>query len=79
MNDINANLYAEIIDGEVRGLIMPDAYGELTAAEPAGEGWHAVRWPVNPHFTGERTIDPPRAPSLDGATGRAAFGRLTLT
>ena len=49
------NLFAEIIGGRVRALIMPSAAGELPAA-PSGDGWHAVAWPCNPHFTGESTI-----------------------
>lgn len=50
------NLYAEIVDGRVRKLILPDEVTLELPAEPAGANWYAVRWPVNPHFTGERMI-----------------------
>ena len=50
------NLYVRCMDGKVVGIIMPDELGENLPKEPRGEGWYAVQWPVNPHFTGEYII-----------------------
>lgn len=37
-------------------LIMPDECGIMHHAAPKGWGWYAIKWPVNPHFTGETGI-----------------------
>jgi hypothetical protein len=37
-------------------IIMPDEMGVMNKPAPMGEGWLWVRWPVNPHFTGETGI-----------------------
>lgn len=50
------NLYARIVNEKVAELIMPDSYGQLTAECPTGRNWYAVKWPLNPHFTGETMI-----------------------
>jgi hypothetical protein len=55
--DIIWNLLAEISqDGIVGNLIMPDDYGQLQEKNPIGKNWYLIRWPVNPHFTGETMI-----------------------
>lgn len=50
------NLYA-LIDGEsVLDLILPDEATLTLPPAPTADGWFAVRWPVNPHFTGRSGI-----------------------
>ncbi len=48
------NLYAKIVGGQVRQLVMPQ--GGAVPPAPAGPDWYAVQWPTDPHNTGERTI-----------------------
>lgn len=51
------NVYARFdADWRVTDLLMPDDDGALNMPAPVGEGWFAVAWPVNPHFTGEYTL-----------------------
>jgi hypothetical protein len=44
------NLYLQRTGEKRYKILMPDAYGEYTGAIP-WEGF-AVKWPVNPNFTG---------------------------
>lgn len=50
------NLYAKKENGHYTEVIMPDQCGEMKQPAPTGEGWYAVRWPLNPHFTGSAGI-----------------------
>lgn len=50
------NLYLKANGGKFTEVIMPNEYGEMEADIPDGEGWYAVKWPLNPHFTGATTI-----------------------
>ena len=51
------NLYAQFDEnGRCTDIVMPNAIGELDSPAPIGERWHAVRWPVNPHFTGRSLV-----------------------
>lgn len=54
--NIEFNLYVKFVNNRVEKLIMPDSYGQLVATAPTGQNWYAVKWPVNPHFTGERML-----------------------
>lgn len=49
------NLYLELITTDHYRLIMPDADGSLDGI-PCPQDGYAVRWPLNPHFTGETGI-----------------------
>jgi hypothetical protein len=51
------NLYAHRLrNGQFDRIIMPDKCGKLDSPAPKSDGWYAVKWPVNPHFTGESGI-----------------------
>jgi len=43
-------------NGRFDKLIMPSADGIMRDAPPSGWNWYAIRWPTNPHNTGERAI-----------------------
>ena len=45
------NLYLRAVGQRAYEIIMPDACGDLSAV-PCPDDGYAVRWPVNPHFTG---------------------------
>ena len=45
------NLYLRAVGKRAYEIIMPDACGDLSAGQCPDSGF-AVRWPVNPRFTG---------------------------
>lgn len=49
------NLYLEKRGEQHYRLIMPDEYGTLEHVACPKDGF-AVKWPVNPHFTGKAGI-----------------------
>ena len=53
---IKHNLYAKIVNGKVQELIMPNTLGVLEQESPGKLNWYAIKWPVNPNFTGEHSI-----------------------
>ena len=48
------NLYLEKVGINSYRLIMPTEEGIMIA--PCPQHGYAIRWPLNPHFTGERGI-----------------------
>jgi hypothetical protein len=39
-----------------REIIMPNELGIMDKQAPIGDAWFLIKWPVNPHFTGEYGI-----------------------
>lgn len=54
-SEVVFNLYLKELGRGRYRLIMPNADGTLDGIPRPADGW-AIRWPLNPHFTGERMI-----------------------
>ena len=53
---IKYNLFAKIVDNKVIDIIMPDMHGQMDEEAPGKLNWYAIKWPVNPHFTGKSKL-----------------------
>jgi hypothetical protein len=55
-----------------KAIIMPNELGVMDKPAPVGDGWFWIKWPVNPHFTGETGI----LSILEHNYGNSVFHRL---
>jgi len=69
-NDIDANLYLEECGNRYK-LVMPDQYGAFDDTVMRKRTGLAIKWPVNPHWTGEGQI----LESLNSGARREHLGR----